>query len=212
MKKYSKEEFTAMQNALHTGKAAEILRSSTVGVAGLGGLGSNAAVSLARSGIGKLVLVDFDVVELSNLNRQYYTIEDVGRPKTEALAEIIGRINPYVELEVHNEVITAENCSMLFREADVVIEAVDEAETKSVIIESILAETEDVPVVAASGIAGYGMNDKMKERKIGRLTLIGDEQTEVKEGVPLLAPRVCIAAGMQANAAIELILDGRKFK
>ena len=212
MKKYSRNEYMAMQNALHTKEAAEILRNSTVGVAGLGGLGSNAAVSLARAGIGKLVLVDFDTVEFSNLNRQYYTLEDIGRLKSESLAEMIGRINPFVELEVHNKVITEENCSLLFRGVDVVIEAVDSADTKRIIIESILTETEDIPVVAASGIAGYGRNDKMGERRIGRLVLIGDEQTEVGEGVPLLSPRVFTAAGMQANAAIEFILDGRKFK
>ncbi|RKX90802.1 MAG: sulfur carrier protein ThiS adenylyltransferase ThiF [Spirochaetes bacterium] len=209
MEKYTENEYITMQNTLHTEKAAGILRKSTVGIAGLGGLGSNAAVALARAGLGKLVLVDFDVVEFSNLNRQVYTLDDIGTLKTDALAGKIRAVNPYVELELITRKITSENCSSFFKGVDVVIEAVDVAAVKGVIIESILTEIDEIPVVAASGIAGYGRNDKMAERRIGRLVLIGDEETEVSEGVPLFSPRVIMAAGMQANAALDLILNRR---
>ncbi len=209
MVKYTENEYRRMQNKIHTEQVAAILRESSVGVAGLGGLGSNAAVALARAGIGKLVLVDFDVVEFSNLNRQYYTLDDIGKKKTEALAGKIKAVNPYVELQLLNRKITSENCSSLFQGVDVVIEAVDRAAVKGIIIESILTETEEIPVVAASGIAGYGRNDTMAERRIGRLVMIGDEETGVAEGVPLLSPRVIIAAGMQANAVLDLLLHRR---
>lgn len=203
---FSKNEISDTHNLLHTPEIAAKLKKCTVGIAGLGGLGSNAAVSLARVGIGKLVLIDFDRVELSNLNRQAYFLEHVGMFKTEAIADIIKRINPFILLELKRATITAENCMKLFESVSLVIEAVDSAAAKEMIIEAILTESKNMPVIAGSGIAGYGKNSIITESKIGRLRIMGDDISEVAPGVPLMAPRVGIVANMQANAALEILL------
>ena len=191
---------------LHTPVIAAKLKTMTIGIAGLGGLGSNAAVSLARAGIGKLILIDFDKVELSNLNRQAYFLEHVGMYKTHAIVDIIHRINPFIDLIPVRTTITEQNCMSIFENADLVIEAVDGAETKEMIIETILTESETMPVIAGSGMAGYGKNSILTETKLGRLRLMGDDISEVAPGVPLMAPRVGIVSSMQANAALEILL------
>ncbi|MEA1910396.1 MAG: sulfur carrier protein ThiS adenylyltransferase ThiF [Spirochaetota bacterium] len=191
---------------LHTPDIAAKLKTKTIGIAGLGGLGSNAAISLARAGIGKLILVDFDKVELSNLNRQAYFLEHIGMYKTHAIIDIINRINPYIELIPVRTTLTDKNCMAIFESTDLVIEAVDEAETKEIIIETILTESKTLPIIAGSGIAGYGKNSIITEKKLGRLRLIGDDIFEVKPSVPLMAPRVNIVSSMQANAALEVLL------
>ncbi len=207
--RYTFSDFDAMYRKLHTDSVAKKLRSAVVGIAGLGGLGSNAAAALARAGIGTLILVDYDRVELSNLNRQYYTVDDIGVLKTAALSGILKRINPFVRLIIRNERITRKNCLALFREAVVVVEAVDDPAAKMVVIETILSGSRRLPVVAASGMGGFGKNGEIRERKLGDLTVIGDEKTAVADGVPLLAPRVGIVAHMQANAVLELLLAER---
>ena len=194
------------QKILHTKEVAEKLKTKTIGIAGLGGLGSNTAVSLARAGIGKLILVDFDIVELSNLNRQAYFLEHVGMYKTHAIVDIINRINPFIELILIRTIITEKNCMQIFSSTDLVIEAVDGAETKAIIIETILTESETIPVIAGSGMAGYGKNSIITETNIGRLRIMGDDISEVAPGIPLMAPRVGIVANMQANAALEVLL------
>lgn len=199
-------EISETHSILHTPGVAAKLKGVTVGIAGLGGLGSNAAVSLARAGIGKLVLIDFDKVELTNLNRQAYFLEHVGMYKTDAIADIIQRINPFIKIELNQATITAENCMKLFENVSLVIEAVDNAATKEMIIEAILTESETMPVIAGSGLAGYGKNSIITESIIGRLRIMGDDISEVEDGVPLMAPRVGIVANMQANAALEILL------
>jgi len=204
--KISEAEILDTHKTLHTPAIAIKLKQMTVGIAGLGGLGSNAAVSLARAGIGKLVLIDFDRVELSNLNRQAYFLEHVGMYKTEATRDIIQRINPFISIELKQATITAENCMKLFENVSLVIEAVDGAETKAMIIEAILTESKTLPIIAGSGMAGYGKNSIITESIIGRLRIMGDDISEVAPGVPLMAPRVGIVANMQANAALEILL------
>ena len=205
-KSITRKEITETQNVLHTPKITAKLSKLTVGIAGLGGLGSNAAVSLARAGIGKLILIDFDKVELSNLNRQAYFLEHVGMYKTHAIVDIIHRINPFINLIPVRTTITEQNCMAIFENADLVIEAVDGAETKEMIIETILTESDTMPVIAGSGMAGYGKNNILTETKLERLRLIGDDISEVAPGVPLMAPRVGIVSSMQANAALEVLL------
>lgn len=203
---FTKAEISKTHNILHTPEVTVKLKKLTVGIAGLGGLGSNAAVSLARAGIGKLVLIDFDKVELSNLNRQAYFLEHIGMYKTEATRDIIRRINPFISVELKRAVITAENCMKLFEGTDLVIEAVDGAETKEMIIEAILTESETIPIIAGSGMAGYGKNSIITESGTGRLRIIGDGISEVAPGIPLMAPRVGIVSSMQVNAALEILL------
>lgn len=200
-----KDKLEAMIVARHTPQVHEKIKNSTVGIAGLGGLGSNVAVSLARMGIGKLVLVDYDVVEPSNLNRQEYFIDQLGKYKSEAIKEVLKKINPYVKYETHNEKVKKNNIKDLFSECDIIVEAFDKAETKAMFIDYILNKM-DQYIVAASGMAGYESSNTIKTRKIGKLYICGDEKTEARPGQGLMAPRVSICANHQANQVIRLLL------
>jgi len=185
----------------------EKVKKSRVGVAGLGGLGSAVAVALARTGVGGMILVDYDVVEPSNLNRQQFFLEQVGTPKTEALAANLHRINPFVEVRTHSVVVTRQNACSLLAGADVVVEAFDRAEAKAMLIDAVLRGMEGIPVVAASGLAGFGPADRIAtHRRAKNLYVIGDEVTEARPGEGLMAPRVGVAAHHQANAVLRLLL------
>jgi len=174
-----------------------------VGIAGAGGLGSNCAVALARTGIGSLVLCDHDVVEKSNLNRQYYFISQIGMAKTEALRNNIAQINPKVVVVTYN--IT--NIPEIFSGCDVIVEAFDKKEMKEMLIETVQEEMPGVPLVVGSGLAGWGRSEALRYRKIDEtLYLCGDESTEVSEEMPPMAPRVIMVAGMQANTVLEILM------
>jgi sulfur carrier protein ThiS adenylyltransferase len=191
-------------------KIKKKLRESSVGIAGLGGLGSNAAVSLARAGIGRLVLVDFDKVEKSNLNRQYYSLDQIGKPKTEALKENIEKINPEVTIETHNKKLEKGSIGKTFEDVDVVIEALDRAEMKTIFVEEILTKLPDKPVVAASGVAGYGHSDRITTKRLGNLFMCYDEYAKSSDEDVLMGPRVALMANWEANLALEIILGENK--
>ena len=197
-------------NKEKTERIKKKLKNSSVGIAGLGGLGSNAAVSLARAGIGKLVLVDFDKVEKSNLDRQYYFLDQVGKLKVDALKENISKINPEVTVETFNLKLSKGSMDKPFKGADVVIEALDNAETKATFIEEILTKLPDKPVVAASGVAGYGHSDRITTKKLGKLCMCYDEFAKSCDDDVLVAPRVVLMANWEANLAIEIILGEDK--
>jgi sulfur carrier protein ThiS adenylyltransferase len=183
------------------------LAACSVLVIGCGGLGSNAAEMLVRSGVGRLALVDYDAVDESNLNRQSYFADQVGRPKTEALAENLRRIRPDVRLELVQECVDAERLVQLLDGIDAVIEAVDTAEGKAMIINTCLAERPDLPLVTASGLAGYGStNAVVTERMAENLYVVGDLTSDVREGHPLFASRVLAAAAAEAHAVIRVLL------
>jgi sulfur carrier protein ThiS adenylyltransferase len=178
-----------------------------VGIAGAGGLGSNSAIALARSGIGTLVLSDFDVVEEENLYRQYFFADQVGMMKTIALKENIARINPNVSLIVHQIKLNRENIPDIFYGCNVIIEAFDNSEMKEMLIETIQQKMPGTPVVIGSGMAGWGHNEIIRYRKIDEtLHVCGDESSEVSDNLPTLAPRVGIVANMQANVVIEILM------
>lgn len=187
----------------------DALRRSSVGIAGAGGLGSNAAVSLARAGVGRLVIADFDRVEPSNLNRQQYFIGQIGLRKVEALRANLLEINPYSVYEVHDVRITRRNAAKIFADVDVLIEAFDRAEEKEMLIDACLARYPGRPIVAASGLAGYGKNRKLHSRKLGNLYICGDEESQPREGISPMAPRVALVANMQANLVVELLVKMR---
>ena len=193
---------------LHTADYAAKLERSVVGIAGLGGLGSNAAVSLARAGVGTLVIADYDTVEVGNLNRQYYFVRHVGMFKTEAMTEILARINPNVSIVPHTVRVTEENVGPIFRDCRIIVEAFDEAEQKVMLIESLLSGFPDVYVVGGSGIGGFGRSNDVKVERFGRLFICGDGKSEVLEGTPLFGARVALVANMQANTVLELLLAG----
>jgi sulfur carrier protein ThiS adenylyltransferase len=188
---------------------ADKLSNSSVGIAGLGGLGSNVAMALARAGVGHLVLVDFDVVERKNLNRQAYTVSQVGMRKTEALALNITSANPDVRIDIHDVELSKGGMEGPFTDVDVVVEALDSAETKATFIEEILLKLPDKPLVAASGVAGYGNSDRVRTLRTGNLYLVNDDEAPSSEDDVLLAPRVGLFAYWQANTVLEILLgDG----
>ena len=186
-----------------------VLRRSSVGIAGAGGLGSNVAVALARAGVGRLVIADFDRVEPSNLNRQQFFVDQVGERKVEALRENLLAINPYSVYEVHDLRVNRRNAPVLFGRVDVLVEAFDRAEAKEMLIEVCLAKFPGRPIVAASGLAGYGGNRKMHTRRLGNLYICGDEESQPARGVSPMAPRVALVAAMQANLVVELLIRMR---
>lgn len=180
----------------------------TVGIAGAGGLGSNCAVALARTGIGHLVICDFDVLEEANLNRQYYFRDQLGMVKVDALKENLARINPVTRVTSHNVKLNPSNIIELFDKCDVIVEAFDRADMKEMIAETVQVSMPGIPLVIGSGMAGYGMNDSLRVRKIDDwLYVCGDEEREISETNPPLAPRVSIVAGMQANVVIEILMS-----
>lgn len=183
------------------------LASSHVAVIGCGGLGSNAAAMLLRSGVRTLTLIDFDLVEESNLNRQLYFRDQIGRPKTEALAETLLRIDPDARLTLVNERMSEGNLVAAVRGADVIIEAVDGCEAKAMIVNTLMAALPEVPLVTASGLAGSGSaNEIVTERPCDQLYLVGDLTSDVREGHALFASRVMVAAAHEAHAAVRRLL------
>jgi sulfur carrier protein ThiS adenylyltransferase len=189
-------------------KIQQILSKKVVGIAGCGGLGSNAAVALARVGIGKLILADFDTVELSNLNRQYFFIDQIGVPKVKALQSTIAKISPASVVEAHIVKLDPETIVTLYRSCDVLIEAFDKAEMKEMIIETVLLQLPDLPLLSGVGMAGWGRNDRIHVEQSGKLFIVGDGVSEADEEHPPLAPRVCVVSNMMANIALEILLEG----
>jgi len=188
----------------------ETLSKKTVGIAGAGGLGSNAAVSLARSGIGKLIIVDFDRIEKSNLNRQYYFLDQIGMKKVDALKENIFRINPHILIETMQLKLKPGEMYKPFTTSDIIIEALDDAKTKKLFIEEITEKLSKTPIVAASGVAGYGNSDRITTNHLGNLHVCYDEHAKSSEEEILLAPKVCLMANWQANLVLELLLGENK--
>ncbi len=188
----------------------EKLGNFTVGIAGCGGLGSNCAVSLARVGIGRLVIADFDVIEESNLNRQYFFREQIGKKKALALKENIEKITGSTRVEAHDLKLNEDNLPELFGECDVVVEAFDLAEMKKMIAETVLEKMPEKPLVMGVGLAGYGNSNAFCVKKIGNLHICGDEETETSDDLPPLGPRVGIVSNMQANQVMEILLNGYK--
>ena len=203
----SREAYFAALAKRHGAENQQKLAHARVGIAGLGGLGSAAACHLARLGVGKLVLVDFDVVDVSNLHRQQYTCAQVSMKKTEALAETLRAINPFVELELHSVKVTAENAPTLFADCPIVCEAFDEPDQKALLVETLLATCPDTTIVSGSGMAGMGSANTIRTRKaLERLYLCGDGCTDVAAEGSLASPRVGVCAGHQANMILRLIL------
>ena len=181
-------------------------KNARVAVCGLGGLGSNIAFALARAGVGELVLIDFDRVDVSNLNRQQYKACQVGMDKPSALAENLLEIAPYISLETHFERVTAVNAARLLRGAGVVCEAFDVPEEKSMLADAVLSSVPEAYLVAASGMAGLGPANSIRTRRIGRrMYLCGDGVSDVSTGLGLVAPRVMLCAAHQALAVLRIL-------
>jgi len=182
------------------------LNKKIVGIAGVGGLGSNCAIALARVGIGKLVIADYDVVSESNLNRQYFFSNQVGLLKVIALKETINKINTHTEVETHNIKLTATSIIEIYKSCDIIVEAFDSAEMKQIIIETVISKFPDKYIVSGIGMAGWGNNNIINTKRYDKLYICGDGITEISETKAPLAPRVGIVANMQANQVLELLL------
>ena len=183
------------------------LSKAVIGVAGLGGLGSNIALSLARVGVKKLVLADFDVVEPSNLNRQQYFVRHIGMKKTQALKELINDVNPFVEVETHDIFLDEKNVASVFGECEILCEAFDNVAGKAMILNEAGASLKEKKIIGASGMAGYFSSNIIKTIKFAKnVYLCGDLTNEAKIGQGLMAPRVAVCANHEANLAIRLLM------
>lgn len=201
------EELENLMVARHTPNVHEKLKCGSVAVLGLGGLGSNIAIYLARIGVGNLTLADFDIVEPSNLNRQQYFIKDIGKYKTEALQNQIKDINPFIKVNTVNEFIDETNINK-FEEVDIIIEAFDDPKCKASIANNILTKMRDKYLISSSGMAGYYDSNIIQTKKIReRFYICGDGVSEAKEGDGLMAPRVSICAGHMANLSTQILIE-----
>ena len=206
-KQLSKEEIYAALNERHSPETQEKLSAGNVAIAGLGGLGSNVAYSLTRIGVGHLHLIDFDVVDVTNLKRQQYFMEHFGIYKTEALKSLLMKINPYIEIKTDCVRVTEENIKELFCDNDIVCEAFDNPDAKALLVNGIMEYFPEKKLVSASGMAGFGSSNSIVTRRITKnFYLCGDRVTAPSYGNGLMAPRVAVCAAHEANMITRLIL------
>lgn len=206
-----KISYEAWKEAMELRYGTEIVEKiagASVAVCGLGGLGSNIAIALARAGVGSLILIDFDRVDITNLHRQQYKTDQIGMYKTEALARNLSEIAPFLNIEIYTERITEDNAVDLLKKADIVCEAFDSATAKSMLVDVVLEKMPDVYLVAASGMAGFGSVNSIRTRKIAsRFYLCGDEMSDVESGIGLVSSRVMVCAAHQAHMALRIITN-----
>lgn len=204
----TKKEWMKALNDRHGTMFQEKISSTTVAVCGLGGLGSDIAIALARAGIGKLVLIDFDTVDITNLHRQQYKANQIGMSKTEALQENLKEINPYLETDIYTIRLDENNAKNILSGADIICEAFDNAECKAMLTNFVLDKMQDKYIVAASGMAGLGSANAIHTRKISkRFYLCGDEVSDVNDGIGLVSSRVMLCAAHQAHTVLRIIAN-----
>lgn len=207
----TEEQFAAAVDSRSAEPIYGRMKNARVGIAGLGGLGSNVAAALVRSGVGHLTIADFDIVELSNINRQLYSLEHIGMKKTDALTEILRGINPFCEISAHSVKIAEENCAELFVDCDIVCEAFDLPDQKAMLVNTLMERCPEKHIVSGSGMAGCGRANEIRTRRItDRFTVCGDGVTDVADGEGLTASRVIVCAGHQASRIVEIILEESK--
>lgn len=184
----------------------EVLKYKKVGIAGCGGLGSNCAIALARVGVGKLVIADFDVIELSNLNRQYFFYDQIGLPKALCLKQNILRIYPDIKVDEHIIKLQSKDIVDLYSDCDVIVEAFDRVDMKKMIIQTVLDQMPSKYIISGNGMAGWGNSDNLKPYYSDRLVICGDMMSESSINNPPIAPRVGIVANMMANEVLSILL------
>ena len=191
-------------NTYLTPEERAALESVRVGIAGAGGLGSNCAMHLVRAGVKHLTVVDFDVVNESNLNRQFFFRDQIGQKKVEAVKANLLRIEPDADIRAVDMRLDASSAREVFADCGIVVEAFDAVDAKVMLV-SVFASS-GKKLVTASGLAGWGRSNAMRVRKMGDIVTIGDGETSVGDGAAPVSPRVGIAAAMQANAVVSLLL------
>lgn len=203
----TREEFYNALIERHGVENQKKFDEATVAICGLGGLGSNISICLARAGVGKLILIDFDKVDISNLHRQQYKAAQVGILKTQALSDNLKEINPYITIETHNTKVTEENVIELTKDADIVCEAFDKAENKAMLVNAILENAPEKYLVSSSGMAGFGSANLIKTKKISKkFFLSGDSVSDVNDGIGLISSRVMACAAHEAHMALRILM------
>lgn len=201
----TKEELLFALEARHGKELQKRLSVASVAVCGLGGLGSNVAIALARAGVGRLRLIDFDRMDISNLHRQQYCVSQLGMYKTEAMRQILSEIAPYCEVTADTVRLNEENLSLI-ADCDIICECFDNAECKSMLVDGVAENYPDKFIVAASGMSGLHTGNTIRTRKLGkRLYICGDGESDVSSDGTLFAPRVMLCAAHQANTVLRII-------
>lgn len=206
-----REEIDRALRQRHGDEVQDKLYQARVAIAGIGGVGSHIAYMLARAGVGHLHLIDFDVVDITNIHRQQYSCLDIGEKKTAALAAAISGINPFLDVRTSDCRVTEDNMGELFQDADIIIEAFDKPEAKAMLVNYALEHFPEKYLIANSGMAGYGDSNLIHTRKcMKKFYICGDEQADVEKEGTLFAARVAICSGHAANLAIRLILENER--
>ena len=202
----TKEEMYAALEERHGKELQKKLSDASVAVCGLGGLGSNIAISLARAGVGKLHIIDFDKVDISNLNRQQYFPEQLGMYKSDALYDTLKRIAPYCYIRKDCVKITEDNIPQLLADDEIIVEAFDRADQKAMLVNCVLETMPEKYLVAGSGMAGLAPSNTITTKRVTkRFYICGDGVSDVNDGMGLVSSRVLICAGHQAHAVIRII-------
>ena len=191
-------------NTYLTPEERAALESVRVGIAGAGGLGSNCAMHLVRSGVKHITIVDFDVVNESNLNRQFFFRDQIGQKKVEAIKANLLRIEQDADIRAVDMRLDASSAREVFADCGIVVEAFDAVDAKVMLVSAFASSGKKL--VTASGLAGWGRSNAMRVRKMGNIVAIGDGETSVGDGAAPVSPRVGIAAAMEANAVVSLLL------
>lgn len=204
----TKEEWYSALSERHGEKAQKSFESATVAICGLGGLGSNIAFVLARAGVGRLILIDFDKVDITNLHRQQYKANQIGMRKTEALKENLLEFAPYVTVETHTVRIDEENAETILKKADIICEAFDDAECKAMLVNLVTERMPEKYLVAASGMAGMGSANTIQTRRISkRFYICGDGTSDVQSEGSLISSRVMLCAAHQAHTVLRILTE-----
>ena len=202
----SKEAWLSALIERHGAARQEKFSRGRVAICGLGGLGSRVAELLTRAGVGYLRLIDFDRLEATNLNRQWYFMEQLGRYKAEALADNLRRITPYAELDVHTVRITEDNIASLLADVDVIVEAFDNATCKAMLVNGVREQFPRCHLVAASGMAGFASANAMRVRRLSEnFYLCGDGRSAADAGDGLYGARVNICSAQEALVVLQLL-------
>lgn len=207
----SREVMREALNIRHGEDLQNKISAARVAVCGLGGLGSNIAIALARAGVGHLHLIDFDRVNLTNLNRQQYAVGQLGQYKTDALRETLSLVSPYCDVTCDTIQVTEENLPDLLKAEDYICEAFDRAEAKAMLVSGVLEHFPEKYLVAASGLAGLGSANTIQTRRVSqRFYLCGDGTSDSSVGLGLVASRVLVCAAHEANMVLRLIAGERE--
>ncbi|MBR4021615.1 MAG: thiamine biosynthesis protein ThiF [Ruminococcus sp.] len=201
----TEQEWYSTLEMRHGKELQQKFTSACVAICGLGGLGSNAAISLARAGVGKLILIDYDKVDISNLHRQQYNVSHLGIYKTDAMKQTLSEIAPYCKIVTHTEKITEDNLSLI-ADCDIVCECFDNAECKAMLVNGVAEQYPDKYIISASGMSGLHTGNTIQTKKLGkRLYICGDGMSDVDSDGTLFAPRVMLCASHQANTVLRII-------